>query len=660
MLQQLRDGNARRSVDKILFDCQFTAKPATINAMRATYSTKRYRGVAKSWLLAGALLLVLGALPVAAQVWDLIPPADMQAIGLSAFEDSEIDLPYYVANFHKLATAVEPEDPHRGFIRASVWRPASENEPYNARVMENILSLAFFYTQNRPWNPWYASPQLRFRLEAALSYWMLIQSPEGTFSEQGEKMWSLSATASATKFMGETLHYLKDGPPLNEDLVRQVVQANRKAILVVLYDAEFYEYGKRFSGDYSSIWAGALAHLALHPDEEIRKTLELRLRSSMQDFQSSLGFFYEGDGPDTGHTLTEQMNNIRMAWHYAPAAGLRQYFLDQMKDFYVWLVWNVSVEKDRRGYYLNTATNTRGSRTFISLEEGMPFRNGPPMAESVRLARVFSLDETARAKWFSDERKRLSSIWPNLPELEIGDPDAYSPYTFLHRRHKLEVVSQESFREALTALPSTDSFPFNHIKQEARKNFLFFYASRPGSYYAMFAGGESVHPRQSLGLTVVRSHSDGTVFLGFPENPNLVWGTRPAGSEDVYESTRIFPGFASGTREIEVKTGPNSLPEGDVTISYRIGAGTKILYLRKDRIDVEIQHAGAFIEQIPMLIPDSEKVDLRKDISSRGKFRVEHRGATATLGEPVNIEGPRTIQPLLLQGQDVLRYSLRF
>ncbi len=632
--------------------------------MRAKRSSLRSPASRLARTLAGwvaAFVLLTGVIPrVHAQVWDTIPPADMKSIGLDAFADSEIDLPFYVANFHKIATAVEPEDPNRGFIRASVWQPPSKNKPYNARVMENILSLAFFYTQKRPWNPWYGSQQLRHRLEAALSFWIHMQGPQGEFSEDGPQRWSLAATASATKFMGETLHYLKEGPPINEDLLRQVVQAHRNAILSVLYNAEFYEQGKRAASDYSGVWAGALAYLALYPDEEMRNTLGTRMRSGMHHFQSPFGYFYNDGGPDMGEALRTHFSNLRMAWHYAQGSGMEPMFIDMMKEFYVWLVWNVSIEKDRSGYYLNAAINTRGTRSYLSMDDGMPYRNGLPLAETVRLGRAFQLDETARAKWISDERKRLAQIWPNLPDLEIDNPDGYNPETFLHRRHRMGVVTQDLFREALTALPCADSHPFNHVKQVSDTNSMFYYANRPGAYYVIFAGGESVHPRQSLGITLIRSHSDGTVLLSQAGNATLAWGTRPGVSEDVYESTRIFPAFRTGTQDIEIKPGPNSMAEGEVVLSYAIGAGTKVIRLSKDRIEVEIQHQGSFTEQLPLLIPDNERVDLKGNVTSKGKFRIEHRGATATLGEAVNLEGPRKIQPLLLQAKDSLKYTIRF
>lgn len=611
-------------------------------------------------LVALFLALALVPLPSRAQLWDVIPPADLGKIGLDAFADNEIDLPYYVAHFHQLATAVERDEPNRGFIIAPVWRPLEENNPHNARVMENILALAFFYTQERPWNPFYASPQLRFRLEAALSYWLRMQSPEGLFSEQGERDWTLAATSFSTKFMGETLHYLKGGPPLNEDLLKQVALADRKAILAVLYGAEFYEQGKHSSSDYTAVWAGALSYLDLYPDSEIRGTLETRMRSSVHDFQSPLGYFYEADGPDMGRNLGAYMSNLRMAWHYSRGTALEQYFVEPMKQYFVWLVWNASIETDRQGYYLNSAINTVGSKSYLAMDAGMPYRNGLPLSEQIRLARAFQLDSTAYAEWIKKKRESLARSWPNVPELAVGSADAYSPEVFLHRRHYDWRAEQALWRDALTALPCSDTHPFNHVKQEPSGKILFYYANRPTGYYAAFAGGEAIRPQQTLGLTLLRSHRDGTVLLGQPGVGKFAWGTRPGSSEDVYESTRVAATFTADNREVVMKDGPNSMPEGDVVLSYSLGEGTKTLTLRKDRIDVEIRHEGAFTEQLPLTPEDGQRVELKGGSAGFDRFKVEFKGAKATLGETVELEGPRTLQMLLLEGKDSMTYSLRF
>ena len=96
-------------------------------------------------------------------LWPKVPPADFSKLKPSDFADDELDLPYYLAHFHRLANSVVEEGDNRGFINISVWRNPQDNKPYNARVMENILSLAFFYSTKRPWNQYYGSPAVRLR-----------------------------------------------------------------------------------------------------------------------------------------------------------------------------------------------------------------------------------------------------------------------------------------------------------------------------------------------------------------------------------------------------------------------------------------------------------------------------------------------------------------
>src|SRR5258708_4019205 len=113
----------------------------------------------------------------------LVRQADLSKLSPSDFRDDELDLPYYLANFHRIANS---------------------DQPHNARIMESILSLTYFYTVNRPWNIYRGDPALRARLEAALEFWINSQNTDGRFSEYAAGRWGLAPTAFATKFMGES------------------------------------------------------------------------------------------------------------------------------------------------------------------------------------------------------------------------------------------------------------------------------------------------------------------------------------------------------------------------------------------------------------------------------------------------------------------------
>ena len=207
--------------------------------------------------------------------WSKVPPVDWSKLKPEDFSDDELDLPYYLGNFNKLANSVVETGENRGFIDLSVWRNQQDNKPYNARIMENILSLAFFYSTKRPWNQYYGSPVVRDRLEAALDFWCRIQSPDGRFSEYGPQQWNLAATAFATKFMGQTLTLLRGGPPITSALMTRVAAADRRAIQIVLTDPDLYRHGKDFTNQYTNMWAGALAFLKLYPDPDLDKLVPL-------------------------------------------------------------------------------------------------------------------------------------------------------------------------------------------------------------------------------------------------------------------------------------------------------------------------------------------------------------------------------------------------
>ena len=105
--------------------------------------------------------------PAAAAV-PQVPAFDPSRFRPSDFSDADLDMPYNITYLSRIANAVETDGPDRGFINISVWRGTSQLHPYNARIMESILTLAWFYASPRKWNQYYANKALRARLELAL------------------------------------------------------------------------------------------------------------------------------------------------------------------------------------------------------------------------------------------------------------------------------------------------------------------------------------------------------------------------------------------------------------------------------------------------------------------------------------------------------------
>jgi hypothetical protein len=232
----------------------------------------------------------------------LVPAVDLSRLKVDDFRDDELDLP--LLHFHELANSVAIEGSSRGYFNLPVWRRPADNRPYNARVMENILSLVWFYTADRPWNPYRGSPAVRERIEAALGFWLRAQTVDGKFSEDNAENFNLAATGFAAELVGRALVLLASGPAIDAALRRRALEAIRKALRTGLTDAGFCEHGRSFSNQYTSLFAGALQFLQITDDPELAKILRSRMEQAHAEHQSPAGFYYETNGPDWGYNVT--------------------------------------------------------------------------------------------------------------------------------------------------------------------------------------------------------------------------------------------------------------------------------------------------------------------------------------------------------------------
>lgn len=605
-----------------------------------------------------------------------VPPVDFSTISPADFANDELDLPYYLAHFHTLANSVRMSEPNRGFIDLPVWREPRHQEPYNARVMENILSIAFFYTTDRPWNPYYSHPAVRARLEAALEYWVEMQSNDGRFSTYGSQEWRLSPTSFATKFIGEAIRLLQDGPSVDPALMERVVAAQRRAILAVLTRDDFYNFGKRFSNQYTNVWGGALAYLDLYPDPEIRDLLEQRLRQTDADFQSPAGYFYEHEGADFVYDIETHHSNHLMAWHFLRQTELGDFYAERVRRLYDWLSYNAALEPDGSGYSLNYAIATRLYFPFYrdnrETEHG---RTCSPLAEVVVTARAFCETVDERSTRLERRRQALERSWPDVAPLEVGAFSAYSPYVFLHRHHVRWHPTDEQRDEAVAMLPYLTGRHYNHQRSDNRRQFMLTYVRR-SPYYASFSTGERIMPQQRFGLGLLWIPEYGTIMQGQLEESawdddeasrseaGFAWGTRPRELADVYETAILDAEFELNGGSLSIGQQPQDVRTAPLTISYSLGdRGRKVVTFLDDEIVVDVRHDGGFIETLPLLLHQGADVDVEgsqvfvDDDALDIVFDADTEATTVETGRPV---GRKRVHLVQLRDSNSLTYRIRF
>ena len=627
--------------------------------MNASFARRTAPIAAGTWLL--VVLMELCSVPASAQP---VRPADLSTLSPSDFSDDELDLPYYLAHFHRIANSVRMSGPQRGFIDIAVWRNPANQGPHNARVMENILSIAFFYSTDRPWNPYYADPVVRERLEAALTFWTEIQNQEGQFTSQTARDWGIAPTSFAAKFFGEVLRLLESGPPIDARLHERVIETHRGSVMAILRSDDMYEHGKDWANHYTNVWGGALAYLDLYQDPEMERLLYQRFREGMEDFQSPAGYYYEHRGPDFVYDIETEHSNHRMAWHYLRGTDLEDPFLESVAQWYDWLAFNAVLEPNGSGFALNHSIETRLTLPMYRENRATTFgERCAPMAEEIPRARAFCESREERRERIAKERRQLQRIWPNVAPLKPGTFDAYSPYAFLHRRHVSWHPTAAQKRQARRALPYAESGRFTHQRSDDRFPFVATYVRRP-PYYAVFASGEPRTPQQRYGLGLIWTPEYGAFFQSHSGSVEGAWGTRTRGGDQVYETQVVEPRYRIEGRATAVEAGVRDLPAGTLSISYPLGRrGEKTITFHDAEIVVSVLHAGRFTEHVPLLVEALNDVHVRGReirLADADGISIVFDDAAATVVETGVRVGPKRSVTVLLRAEDALTYRIRF
>ena len=524
-------------------------------------------------------------------------------------------LAYYLDHFHRLANAVRDTEPDRGFIDLAIWRRPQDNEPYNARIMENITSLAWLYARDEPWNPYYGDEAVRQRLEAAMEFWVGAQNEDGRFSEYGEGRWNLPATAFASKFMSEALIQLDGGPPVDADILERVREANHKAILFTLNSEAFWNHAHRFTNQYGNIFAGALGYLHLYDDPEMAADLKRQMVKALDAFLSPAGYLYEADGPDWGYYFGTHHSNVHMAWHFGrgfevDGVDIGDLVAREYEETTQWLAYNAVPQPDGGRFFLNRSVESRQSRaSFERLET--------PLSEVVPLARAFSVTDDEREERLGWSRRELERDWGDPPGMRVRGFSSYSPYAFVHRDHDRWYPTEAQRQEAREQLPYMARDRFTHQRKDDRIGGVYTYIRRPG-YYAAFNSGprDRNRPRRGIGLLWVPEY--GALIQSQSNSTEFAWGTRRLSDNSVREAHSMDSTFLIGGDEVAAEPGIRDLPDGELEIRYGMREGEKTVRFGDRRIRVHVTEAdddgeGRLIEQIPFLLDSADELDIDDD-----------------------------------------------
>ena len=492
-------------------------------------------------MTAAAMPLLAAARPLVAAGNDEVPALDTTRIRPSDFADADLDLPFALSHFARIANSVLLDGPNRGFINISVWRGSQNFHPYDLRTMESILTLIWFYTAPQRWNQYRGHPALRTRLEAALDFWCRMQSNDGQFSEYGPQQWNLAATAFAVKFMSEGLGLLKNGPPISSDIHKRTIDGCRKAFHAVLYDPDLMSHGRTYSNQYTNIFAGGAAFLDVYPDAELSARLRDRAELIGTELQSPAGYMYEHDGPDLGYTLNTHHENLQMAYHYWRGTHLGDLLVQEENRWAEWMSYNFLPEPGQDFWVANRAIESRQKHAIFDPID-------TPLAERCILMRAYATPPELRAKQIREAREKLNAQWPKVDPLPVGDFNALTPYLFLQRAHYNWHPTEQQILSAQKLARPLSEASFVEQRKDTRLPMVFTYVKRP-SYYAAFASTtKPASGQERFGLTLVWTPEKGVLLQSQTSGTMTAWGTS-AGADSPVEAAGFEAEYLDGGRE---------------------------------------------------------------------------------------------------------------
>jgi autotransporter-associated beta strand protein len=554
------------------------------------------------------------------------PPKSQFASYELYFSDSDYEVPYYLKHFAQVANAVVETTftnggtvYPRGFLNIKVNREVADNMPYNARIMEMQMALAYFYTVNRPWNVYRGSPHVKVRLEAMLTRWVEMQNADGLFAEYSANNFSLAPTGFGVMAAAQALDLIQDsGLDFDATVFNNAKAALRKALMALFTRSDMQNAANSYSNQFSGAYHAALLYLENWPDTELNNAFVAATTSASSTDQSATGYFYEADGPDFGYSNVHERNlRIALTRMRSRTNDLMPIINADEAKWSSWLGHNLLLQPgiSTPTFLINAGINTRTSTAYQEPESR-------PLSEFTPLSRAFSYTDTEFTNAVRAKTDSLAST-PTYGTLTTNSAYSYQPGFVFEALQKTEswhpTASERTSAQNL--LPYLSSTRFARLLHDTRKPLSVLAVRRP-AYYALFNyGNVTVANRVKLGLGALWNPSYGTALQAVAGATNTLstsWGTLRNGGSAVFEQRTTNSNLSATVKvngaTITPSSGTNLLADGSVTATYSLieGAttyGTKTVTLDEDRVKVDVVHTNSatkiFTERVPLIGPTS-------------------------------------------------------
>lgn len=527
-----------------------------------------------------------------------VAPIEPGTVSRTQFAPKEQRVARHLATLAALANSVEDADPATyGFITGEWWR-TPDNKPYNARVQENALTLAYFFSQARPWNPYTGDDALRQRLEAALSYWLKLQFDDGSFPEYRPTEHSRPATAFAMSFFGEALRVLAEGPGIDPALRARVEEALNAAAAWFLNPRNGQVWGEQGYIFSNQIAAGLAGYSVVQPfikDRALDERFRERTEVFAENAQSSAGYFYELGEVDQGYSYGVMTRDMAQLYERFKSPTL----LRMQERYYDWLSYTHVLEPDGTGFWKGSAISSRSDS--ITLDA---YQDDSETSDSNHLWAQY-IPQAAAYVSSAEERAAAREVWRqgSWAEVEPLGRNQVSPAVIVNALLPEAFPSSEEKRAAIATLPYLRQDAFTEYRADTRRPQQHLFVRRP-AYYAGLAFGRKYNAsrsRKRMGLSFLWHPQMGMLIYSLNNTNTLVWST--VAEDRVDAASDLAASYFRGVSDQAAD--PDQLGAEDTfTVRYGPSGGwvDKRVFFNGSGLDVSVNAAGALREQLPLVV----------------------------------------------------------
>lgn len=513
---------------------------------------------------------------------------DIASLDRSLFTTHEQGIVQYLVSLADIANNTEDTDPetlgwfHRGY---QVYPP----EPWDARNQESVYTLAWFYTYDASWNPYFLDPVLREHVYAAMRYYLTIQGAEGWWPSDSWTDRNRAATGFALVYLGEAAVMMER---VGWDTgVRTEVLASLQRGAEYLLDAsvsDVWDVGMRFSNQIIGGMAGIASYKHLM-SAHIESAYDERLDFLVANSQSTgAGYLYEDGAFDAHYSLYTSLRDLAVAYERTGDDRYRQMALTHLD----WCQYNFLWEPDGAGWTVNGISTRQSLRALAALRT----TDGSNYPDHLN---IFKESHVVRAlNWHAEHVAALQAAWA-AGEVEITrlTPAGTAPQN-LRLTDEEPVFPTLAEREAaIAAFPYMGSGSFVEARSDEKFDAHYVFVKRSGYYFGTHHGAARA-TRVRRGPSFFYRPETGA-FIATQMGTDSAWATIVPGNVMDAKATILQSGSALHDTEPFEYTYVGA--SGRVVKTFQCGP-------KNVEISVTTPRDAAFTERVPLVIAPGDEV----------------------------------------------------